>query len=154
MDDVLTIFYYTSTEANSAAPTTTTTGRQRRKGYQDHPGQRDAPRPKRTSEQKQADDARSVAAKEAAQTVKSAEAKAKISKLAALEDQARQNEKSYERDAIRPDLVQATLPQSKLTAKPIVYQSRVDDRGEEVVFNDGSSVAEGPDDDDNGGDSE
>lgn len=129
---------------------TTSTGRQRRKGYQEHPGQRDAPRVKRTSEQKNADDAKIAMEKQAAQTAKALQIKAKISKLAALEDQARQDEKTYELNSIRPDLTQAVLPKPKQMSSMTMTQQRlrVDDRDIDVGFNDSSSVIAGPDDDD------
>lgn len=76
-----------------------------RRGVDEHPGLRDAPRAKRTSEQKKADDAKAAAAKKASEQAQRAEVKAKVNKLALLEDRARQAEKDSERGEIRPDLV-------------------------------------------------
>lgn len=113
---------------NTDAPT----GRPRRAGVDLHPGSRDAPRAKRTSEQKQADDAKAAALKDAKGKAHARADKAKVNKLAALEDRLREDEKNYERTSIRPDLAHAPAPkQTTIRDKP--RKSRVVDEAATYV---------------------
>lgn len=87
--------------------------------------------------------------KQAADTAKAAEVKAKISKLAALEDKARQDEKAYERTSIRPDLAKAIPTNTQRLSKATTQRARVDDRELKIGFGDESSVAATSDHEDN-----
>ncbi|EIM87671.1 uncharacterized protein STEHIDRAFT_130987 [Stereum hirsutum FP-91666 SS1] len=86
-----------------------------RRGVEEHPGLPDAPRAKRTSEQKRADEAKEAAAKHASEQAQLAAAKTKVNQLAFLEDRARQKERDDERIELRPDLVPVPTQSSKGT---------------------------------------